>query len=218
MVLPALLRCPPEPLNGLDENYTDRYIWSVATDNREHILETALRLFAERGYAAVGVQEIVREAGVTKPTLYHYFHSKRGLLASLLQRHCSELVGALDAALTSAGDIVHSLNETARGFYGLARREPAFYRLFLALWLAPTGSEEFQAAWPWHRNVLQRLERRFEHAAARHGNMRGRHEAFAATFIGMVYTYISLAARDLVELTDELAYRSVHQFMHGIFS
>lgn len=190
----------------------------MSGDNREHILEIALRLFAERGYAAVGVQEIVREAGVTKPTLYHYFHSKQGLLASLLAQHCRGLDEALDRALGPAHDIFQALNEAARVFYRLAGREPAFYRLFLSLWLAPTGSDEFLTAQPWHREVLQRLERRFEYAAERHGNMRGRHRAFAGTFLGMVYTYISLAGRGLVELTDELAYRSVHQFMHGIFS
>ena len=49
-------------------------------ENRDHILDCALRLFAARGYDAVGVQEIVELAGLTKPTLYHYFGSKRGLL------------------------------------------------------------------------------------------------------------------------------------------
>ena len=52
-------------------------------DNRSAILSNALRLFAARGYDAVGIQEIVDEAGITKPTLYHYFGSKQGLLESL---------------------------------------------------------------------------------------------------------------------------------------
>ena len=55
-------------------------------DNREILLETALSLFYEKGYDAVGVQEIVDQAGVTKPTLYYYFGSKRGLLEALLNR------------------------------------------------------------------------------------------------------------------------------------
>ena len=53
-------------------------------DNRENILTCALELFYQRGYDAVGIQEICQAAGITKPTLYHYFGSKYGLLEVLL--------------------------------------------------------------------------------------------------------------------------------------
>ena len=52
-------------------------------DNRMNILEKALHLFYEKGYDAIGVQEIADAAGVTKPTLYHYFGSKYGLLQAV---------------------------------------------------------------------------------------------------------------------------------------
>ena len=48
-------------------------------ENREKILESALDLFFTKGYDAVGVEEIAERAGITKPTLYHYFGSKYGL-------------------------------------------------------------------------------------------------------------------------------------------
>jgi TetR/AcrR family transcriptional regulator len=62
------------------------------------------------------------------------------------------------------------------------------------------------------------LEALFLAAADDHGNMRGRHEAYAATFLGMINTYIGLALNDLATINDHLVYRAVHQFMHGIFS
>ena len=52
-------------------------------DNRMNILEKALHLFYEKGYDAIGVQEIADAAGVAKPTLYHYFGSKYGLLQAV---------------------------------------------------------------------------------------------------------------------------------------
>jgi AcrR family transcriptional regulator len=58
----------------------------ISMDNRQRLLDCALELFSLRGYDAVGVREVVEAAGVTKPTLYHYFDSKRGLLEALLQR------------------------------------------------------------------------------------------------------------------------------------
>ena len=52
-------------------------------DTRQHILEVALRLFADRGYAATSVQDIVDEARVAKPMLYYYFKNKAGLYQAL---------------------------------------------------------------------------------------------------------------------------------------
>ena len=56
-------------------------------DNRQLIMNSALTLFYESGYDAVGVQQIVDSAGVSKPTLYYYFGSKQGLLEALLNEH-----------------------------------------------------------------------------------------------------------------------------------
>ena len=73
-------------------------------DNRAEILNAALDLFHARGYDAVGVQEIVERAGVTKPTLYYYFGSKLGLLKSLLETGYQILeAGVLEASRTKAG-------------------------------------------------------------------------------------------------------------------
>jgi AcrR family transcriptional regulator len=51
---------------------------------RAAILDTARRLFAERGYEAVSASEVAREAGVTLGLLDHYFGSKRGLFMELV--------------------------------------------------------------------------------------------------------------------------------------
>ena len=53
---------------------------------REEILDTAGRLFAERGYAAVSASEVARQAGVTPGLLHHYFGGKRGLFVTLVER------------------------------------------------------------------------------------------------------------------------------------
>jgi len=81
------------PLAG---SYTDRY--TTPMDNRSTILARALELWSERGYDAVGVQEIVDAAGITKPTLYHYFGSKRGLLDCLIEERSGGLRDAAAAA------------------------------------------------------------------------------------------------------------------------
>jgi hypothetical protein len=48
--------------------------------------------------------------------------------------------------------------------------------------------------------------------------MKGRQRAYAASFLGMLNTYVMLALNGYTELDDNLVYSTVHQFMHGIFS
>ncbi|MGC8667122.1 MAG: TetR/AcrR family transcriptional regulator [Chthonomonadales bacterium] len=47
---------------------------------REQILDAAVKLFAEKGYAGASIRDLAREIGVTEGLLYHYFSSKEQLL------------------------------------------------------------------------------------------------------------------------------------------
>ena len=72
-------------------------------ETRDRILDTAVRLFQERGVADVGVDEIMRESGLTHGGFYAYFENKEALVAEACIRaidtkvdEISELVSALD--------------------------------------------------------------------------------------------------------------------------
>lgn len=67
------------------------------------IFETAQQLFYERGIRAVGVDEIVSTAGVTKPSLYRSFASKDDLVAACLESFAEEGKDALMARVARAG-------------------------------------------------------------------------------------------------------------------
>lgn len=47
---------------------------------REQILDAAVKLFSEKGYAGASIRDLAREIGVTEGLLYHYFSSKEQLL------------------------------------------------------------------------------------------------------------------------------------------
>ena len=53
---------------------------ATAGGTRDRIVDTALRLFSERGTAAVSVRELADAAGVTVPGLYYHFASKADLI------------------------------------------------------------------------------------------------------------------------------------------
>lgn len=68
------------------------------------IFDTAKELFYRRGVRDVGVDEIVCEAGVTKPSLYRAFKSKDDLVAACLRESGREGREAIDAAIANAGE------------------------------------------------------------------------------------------------------------------
>jgi TetR/AcrR family transcriptional regulator len=187
-------------------------------NNRSKILERALDLFSSRGYDAVGVQEVADAAGLKKPTLYHYFGSKSGLLKTLLDAHFDELFTALEKAADYQGDVKNTLTAVCAVYFDFAQKYPSFYRMQLAMWFSPPDSDPFRAVAVINERQQQIFEALFIKASKDHGNMRGRHQAYAATLLGMINTYIALGLNGYATLDSELVYKAVHQFMHGIFS
>lgn len=64
-------------------------------NTRQHILETGQRIIVGKGFASVGLTEILTSAGVPKGSFYHYFESKeqygQALLADYFERYLAEL-------------------------------------------------------------------------------------------------------------------------------
>jgi AcrR family transcriptional regulator len=181
-------------------------------------MRAALSLFARRGYDAVGVQEIAESGGVAKPTLYHFFGSKQGLLEAIFAEHA----GALDAAVRAAAhyqrDLPLTLDRVVAGFVDFASREPDFYRLELALYFAPRESDAHRVATRHYARRQVILEEMFAAAVHDHGNMRGRHRRYAVTLVGMINSYLALQLNGHQVITDRLRRDIVHQFSHGIYS
>src|SRR2546421_7591656 len=65
---------------------------------RQAVLDVADRLFSERGYHEVSLDELAGDAGISKPGLYAYFGSKEGLYVAALRRAPERLAAPLVAA------------------------------------------------------------------------------------------------------------------------
>ena len=75
------------------------------SDVRQRILDTASRLFYERGVRAVGVDLVVEDSGVAKTSLYRHFRTKDDLIVAFLEREDVEFWGQWDdVAARHAGD------------------------------------------------------------------------------------------------------------------
>ena len=64
-------------------------------EKRDHLVRTAGRLFNEHGYHAVGVDQIIAEAGVAKTTLYRHFATKEALTIEALKLQDEEFRDAM---------------------------------------------------------------------------------------------------------------------------
>ena len=83
---------------------------------RTKLLAGARELFGARGYAAVGTEEVVRSAGVTRGALYHQFADKRALFAAVLEDVESELVQQIAEIAAGAADPLAALRAGAEAF------------------------------------------------------------------------------------------------------
>jgi AcrR family transcriptional regulator len=70
---------------------------------RDALIEAARTLFAARGYAGVGTEEIVRAAGVTRGALYHHFDGKRDLFEAVYERVEAGLAERIAAGALGSG-------------------------------------------------------------------------------------------------------------------
>jgi AcrR family transcriptional regulator len=96
------------------------------------LVGAARRLFAERGYAGVGTEEIVRVAGVTRGALYHHFDGKRDLFEAVYVQIEKELAERIAAgALAANADSPLAAMRAGAEMFLQACTEPEAQRIVL---------------------------------------------------------------------------------------
>ncbi len=187
-------------------------------NNRDIILNNALALFAAYGYDSTGIQEICDQSNLTKPTLYYYFKSKRGLLEALLTENFEPYIRRLRDAAIYKRDLPQNIAEILRAIFHFAEGNPLFYQLQFSLRSAPARGEAYDIVKPWVKAQYDPIHALFLSAEQDHGNMRGRAHAYTITLLGVANAYIQQASEEGSALSDELAYQARQQFMYGIYS
>jgi AcrR family transcriptional regulator len=87
-----------------------------AAGTRSELMRTARELFAERGYAAVGTEEIVARAGVTRGALYHHFEDKKDLFRAVHEELERDLVSSIGEEIAGVEDPWELLVRGVRAF------------------------------------------------------------------------------------------------------
>jgi AcrR family transcriptional regulator len=111
---------------------------------RAKLVKAARRLFAKHGYAAVGTEEIVKKAGVTRGALYHQFEDKRDLFLAVFEQVEGEATQRiLSQAGAYASDPVKELRTGAKLWLD-ASLDPEVRRIVLLDGPAVLGFEEWR--------------------------------------------------------------------------
>jgi len=111
---------------------------TATEDARTEILNSAISVFARKGYAGTGVQEILDPIQLSKPTLYYYFESKAGLFKAILEHAYEESYGLIEQAASSADTCEEKLVGIARALFDFTVENQDLTRLVLAtLFAAP---------------------------------------------------------------------------------
>jgi AcrR family transcriptional regulator len=101
-----------------------------APQRRSLIEGAAARLFARNGYDATTVEQIVGEAGVSKPMLYRHFESKKALCMLLLERRRDELAAApLDEFISGADNPQDTLAAMIDAWFAHVAQHPDSCRM-----------------------------------------------------------------------------------------
>lgn len=78
-------------------------VTSTTADVRQRILDKAKPIMLQRGFAGVGLNEILQSAGVPKGSFYHYFGSKEAFGEALLAAYFADYLRQLDTVLSEPG-------------------------------------------------------------------------------------------------------------------
>ncbi len=120
----------------LDETIADRAVRTLPRSatlagqaNRERILDAALARFARTGFSGTRIDEIARDAGLSKTNLLYYFRSKAELYVAVLTRTLDtwlEPLNAMDGHSDPAKALAHYITRKLE----VARDQPEASRLF----------------------------------------------------------------------------------------
>ena len=73
-----------------------------AGERREQLLDATKTIVGERGFHAVSIEAVAREAGITRPIVYGHFHDLGGLLEALIERETRSASSSPSCPRTSA--------------------------------------------------------------------------------------------------------------------
>ena len=172
----------------------------------EQIVDAALRLFEEKGFAATTALEIAEAADVAEKTFYNHFETKQQLIAEIAQRKFGAMAGLLAQAHACPGTTEERLRVFCEGVADLAERSRVFTREIL--FEVVRGAQMEGLFIDRHRGVHRAIQTLFK--GGRSGDAAGGDagivsELGVAAFIGIILNWVTIPNYPLRERLRQLA-------------
>lgn len=109
--------------------------------SKEKIRSAAMGLFMKQGYYATSINNIAKQAGISKGLLYNYYNGKEELLSEMVEVRIREVVEVMEEAITldtPNEQLEHIVNSAIDNIY----KNPAVHRFYLHLQTQPEADEE----------------------------------------------------------------------------
>jgi AcrR family transcriptional regulator len=114
-------------------------------ETRQLILDTALRLFEERGYAATTMRAIATEAGLSPSNAYYWFSSKDELVQEFYVKIQDDHLERIGDVLTGNGTLAERLSAVEHGYLEVIGRYHGFGNAFVSTALGSDSTSPFSA-------------------------------------------------------------------------
>jgi AcrR family transcriptional regulator len=154
------------------------------------ILETALRLFCEKGYYATSIAEIAKQAGISKGLVYHYFKSKEEVLGALVDIRIEDILVVMNVAKAKSSPVAQ-IRHIVEGALADVRQKPAIFQFYLNLFsqpnLAPLVAKQSQKLRDEQAQQFEVQTKMFEQLGVE--NPRERSLYFSATLQGVMLMF-----------------------------
>jgi AcrR family transcriptional regulator len=190
-----------------------------SNDTEERLLDAALTLFAEKGYEAASVREIIEATGVTRPVLYYYCASKEDLFKRLVHWKHDEAYRELGRIVNEPTGCADRLRAIIRGSFAFCAADARVPRLMFQTAYGPTipGVSEFMAEVGGLRfGIVRYVMQDGLDAGELHG---GDASSLALIFCCLMDQHLNIYSRlpdPQARLTPELADGLVNVFLHGV--
>lgn len=187
----------------------------MSDENKNQIAQIALQLFSAKGYESVGVQEICNASQITKPTLYHYFKSKRGLLEFITETYGNQLLSEIQNALIYEHDFINSLTKVLKTEIDFAFNHKEYFMFHCVLMNSPDGSEQKEVYSPLIAKISQTYFEFFCNSAAEFGNMKGKENLYSTLFHNNTVSTAMMCLQGKFSADDQTIYQIIHSTVYG---
>lgn len=180
------------------------------------LLDSALKLFSEKGYEGTSIREIIERAGVTRPVLYYYFQNKEDLFRRLVEMKFAEFTQQIAEIQQDISGCHDRLRAIIQREFLIAEEHPEVVRLILQVFFSLP-----QQGPPMDKSRLGHMRFRLLEEIMREGLEQdeisgGDAQSLALVFMGIMDMHIMAKSnRPETQLTPELASGLVDFFLHG---